>query len=206
MDAPDRSRRVRWAGRLPPRLLARLYESDARGFRDLDLCDDVGLRLYARCRTFVLVQRHEVECPVCGEVFEVTERGESACPADGCDWSTTWETYWESVRNHYAHTGRAVEAFAKFHRRFPAARSYADKILLIDELIHAFHVDERKGEAVKSVASKLLEGNKDEAVRFLDALSARDPADKQRWRAAVSGTIHGRLLAHPGREDRRKPD
>jgi hypothetical protein len=188
-------KRIRWAARLSPRLLERLYQSDARRFLDLELCDDVGFRLYARCRSFLLVQKSEVECPICGTVFAVRRDGESACLGDSCDWSTTRAEYRESVRNHYAHTGRAVEAYERFHSRFPGARSYSDKILLIDELIHSFHIDERRERAVKSVASKLLEGNKNEVVRFLDRLSALDPAEKERWRQTVSGTIHGHVVS-----------
>ena len=186
---------IRWAARLPPRLLERLYDSDARGFRDLELCDDVGLRLHARCRAFVLVHDNEVECPVCRRVYVVAPRGETRCPGDGCSWFTTSRVYWQSVRNHYAHTGRAIDAFSKFYRRYPAARSYQAKILLIDELIHSFHRDEAKHTPTKSVASKLLEGNKTEVVRFLDRLSAVDAAEKERWRLTVSRTIHGRVLA-----------
>lgn len=191
--------RIRWAARLPPRLLQRLYEADAAGFRDEELCDGVGLRLLERCRTFVLVSRGEVDCPACRQVFAVAREGTSHCPGQGCGWSTTHRAYRESIRNHYAHTGRATEAFASFHRRYPAARSYADRILLIDQLIHSFHVEEATGTPAKSVASKLLEGNKTEVVRFLDRLSARDPGEKERWRRKASETIHGRLL-RPRRE------
>ena len=65
---------------------------------------------------------------------------------------------------------------------------------LLDQLIHSFHVSEKTGELTKSVASKLLEGNKKAVVRFLDDLSALDPEDKQRWRRTVARTIDGRVL------------
>jgi hypothetical protein len=85
----------------------------------------------------------------------------------------------------------------RFHRRYPAARSYRDRILLIDELIHGFHVEEATRAPVKSAASKLLEGNKTEVVRFLDRLSAVDPDAKERWRRAVSRTIHAHVVKQP---------
>jgi hypothetical protein len=187
--------KIRWAPRLPPRLLERLYESDAKGFRDVELCDDVGLRLHERCRAFVLVHRFEVECPECRQVFTVLDAGESHCPEEACSWFTTQRVYRESLRNHYAYPGRAIGAFATFHRRYPTAESYKDRILLIDQLIHSFHLDEETALPVKSVASKLLEGNKTEVVRFLDLLSAIDPAEKARWRQAVSDTLHRRVVA-----------
>ena len=56
--------KIRWAPRLRPELLKRLYESDAKGLQDLALCDEVGIDLFERCRTFYLTTRSEVECPV----------------------------------------------------------------------------------------------------------------------------------------------
>ncbi len=193
-SSTSQSEKIRWARRLPPLLLKRLYDADARGFRDLELCEEVGSYLYARCATFHLVARGEVECPRCRAVFAVARRGASRCPAPGCGWETDGAGYRQSLRDHYAWTGRAVAAFETFHRRWPGARSYADKILLIDQLIHSFHVDEKTGASVKSVASKLLEGNKKDVVRFLDELSALDPAAKEEWRRTTAATIDARVL------------
>ena len=118
----NQKRRPDWAPRLRPQLLRRLYESDARGIQDLELCDEVGMFLFMRCRT------------------------------------------------------------------------YSQKILLIDQLIHQFHIDEKTGQEVKSVASKLFEGNKKAVVRFLDELSACDPDTKQAWRRTVATTIDRRIV------------
>jgi hypothetical protein len=182
---------------LPPPLLQRLYESDAQGVRDLELCEQVGSYLHARCATFGLVKRGEVECPLCGSVFPVVTKGGSRCTGKDCRFETTQAAYRQSIRNHYAGTGRAIAAYETFERRWPGARSYADKILLIDQLIHSFHVDEKTGRPAKSVASKLLEGNKKDVVRFLDALSARDESAKQEWRRRAATTIDARLLEGP---------
>jgi hypothetical protein len=186
--------KIRWAPRLRPRLLRWLYEADAQGFRDLALCDDVGTTLYLRCRTFVLVHQRQVECPVCHTVFAVSPQGESRCPQQGCDWTTTPDVYAQSIRNHYAFPGRAMDAFRSFYDRYPQAQTYQDKILLIDQLIHSFHIAEETGTPTKSVASKLLEGNKKAVVRFLDDLSARHPDDKDAWRRTVAGTIDRRMV------------
>jgi hypothetical protein len=174
--------------------LQRLYDADARDFRDLELCDNVGTILYLRCRTFVLVSQRQVECPACHAVFDVSPQGESRCPQEGCHWATTPDDYAQSIRNHYAFPGRAMDAYRSFYDRYPKARTYQDKILLIDQLIHSFHVVAETGTPTKSVASKLLEGNKKAVVRFLDDLSARNPDDKDAWRRTVAGTIDRRML------------
>jgi hypothetical protein len=142
-----------------------------------------------------------VECPLCGRVFAVAPDGQSPCPNDACTWSTTDRAYRESLRNHYAHTGRAIDAFDTFHRSYPAAQTYAERILLIDQLIHSFHLEEKTEVPVKSVASKLLEGNKLEVVLSLDQLSARDPSQKNAWRKKMAGTIHGRVVSPDGHEE-----
>lgn len=186
--------KIRWAPRLRPSLLKRLYESDAQGIRDIELCDEVGSTLYARCETYVLVSRHEVRCPRCRTIFTLSPKDPSKCPGEGCTWSTTGRLYRQSIKNHYAFPGRAMDAFITFYARYPQARTYQQKILLIDQLIHSFHVSERTGDPAKSVASKLLEGNKKAVVQFLDDLSARDPAAKDRWRHDMALTIDGRIV------------
>ena len=186
--------KIRWAPRLRPQRLKRLYETDAQGIRDTDLCDEVGMILFMRCRTYALVLRREVDCPTCRTVFAVKAEGESLCPSPDCDWYTTPDAYNESIRNHHAWPGRATEAFLTFYDHYPRARTYQQKILLIDQLVHSFHIDKKTGTPVKSVASKLFEGNKKAVVQFLDELSARNPGEKEAWRRAVAGTIDGKIL------------
>jgi hypothetical protein len=185
---------------LRPRLLKRLYESDARGIQDIELCDEVGTILFMRCRTYLMVRRGEVECPACHTVFRVSgledwrDTSQSHCPNEGCTWSTTRAAYRQSIHNHYASPGRALDAYQSFFERYPHARTYRQKILLIDQLIHQFHIDERTGGAVKSIASRLFEGNKKAVIRFLDELSARDPDAKQAWRRTMANTIDRRIV------------
>ncbi len=186
--------RVRWACRLRPELLARLYQADASGLHDSELCDRVGMTLFERCRTLLLVSERRVVCPACLAEFQVALDGISRCPGASCEWSIGWAGYQQSVRNHHAKSGRALEAYAGFLKGYPAARDYRARLLQIDRLIHSFHVDEKTQAPVKSVASKLLEGNKKAVVRFLDELSALDPAEKGRWRDVVAKTIDARVL------------
>lgn len=186
--------KIRWAPPLRTELLKRLYDSDATRLEDLELCDEVGITLYLRCQTFVHTNRSEVKCPACGAVFRVGCEGQSVCPRNNCGWHTTWAVYLQSIRNHGAYTGRAVEAYLTFYRTYPEARTYKQKMLLIDQLIHSFHIDLKTGREVKSIASKLLEGNKKTVVRFLNELSAINPEAKETWRRKMTMTIDGRIV------------
>ncbi|HVE76613.1 MAG TPA: hypothetical protein VND22_07600 [Actinomycetota bacterium] len=191
--------KIRWGARLPMPKLKKLYEADAAGIQDIELCDEVGSYLYSRCRTFALVKNTEVECPSCGTVVAVAKDEVSHCSNSDCDWYTDFHNYWKSIQNHYAWFGRGLGAFLGFYERYPAARTYRQKIVLIDQLIHSFHMDEA-GQPVKSVASKLLEGNKNDVVRFLDDLSAIDKDAKTQWRGVTATTVNARLLS-PSAED-----
>jgi hypothetical protein len=189
--------KIRWAPRLQPMLLKRLYDSDARGERNIELCDDVGITLYMRCRTYAMCVEHKVDCPLCRHVVTVSRTGITRCGGPGCNWETNQDEFTESVVNHYAFPGRAMGPFLHYYHHYPDARTYQEKMLLIDQLIHSFHQDEKAGNAVKSVASKLLEGNKKAVVAFLDALSALNPEDKDKWREVVATTIDKRFVTAP---------
>ncbi len=95
-----------------------------------------------------------------------------------------------------------MDAFLSFYQRYPSARTYREKLLLIDQLIHSFHVSEKTGKPAKSVASKLFEGNKKAVVQFLDDLSALDPDTRDRWRRDLANTIDRRIVeANPSTEE-----
>ena len=103
------SAKIRWAPRLRPQLLQRLYDSDAAGLRDLDLCDEVGMILYMRCRTFALVHHNQVECPQCRTVFEVVRlRARARCPREGCTGIPRKQRIRPASSTTMPFTGRAI--------------------------------------------------------------------------------------------------
>ena len=57
-----------WAPRLPQKLIRKLYESDARGFRDEVLVDEVGYAILARIDSIITATESaqgRVKCPTC---------------------------------------------------------------------------------------------------------------------------------------------
>jgi hypothetical protein len=68
LASPVRSNRggldeVRWAPRVNPSLIRRLYEADARGIVDDELFDDVGSALHARCQSILAGASRGAERP-----------------------------------------------------------------------------------------------------------------------------------------------
>ena len=67
------SRKIRWAPRVRPDKLRQLYLSDARGLLDLELLEDVGINLYCRCESILVVSdaaEGKVVCVLCGAVID----------------------------------------------------------------------------------------------------------------------------------------
>jgi ribosomal protein L37AE/L43A len=162
---------VRWAPKLPVSMIVRLYTLDAEGRHDHDLADDVGWRLLARCRDVLHVTDSEIVCPSCGTTFAVAWIGEpgahvSSCP--GCGWSVTAAEYHSSVEHRDLNGAGDREAFAEYVERFPRLKTYAEKLLAIDRVVHAVH---RTGNLA---ARNLFEGRAKQVLAQLDALAGRE--------------------------------
>ena len=162
---------IRWAPKLPVSMIVRLYTLDAEGRQDHDLADDVGWRLLARCRDVLHVTDSEVVCPSCGTTFAVTwigEQGGHASDCPGCGWSVTAVEYQASVEHRDLNGAGAREAFAEYVERFPRLRTYQEKLLAIDRVVHAVH---RTGNLA---ARNLFEGPPRQVLAQLDELAGHE--------------------------------
>jgi hypothetical protein len=186
-DMYTRPEKIRWAPKIRPKLLKKLYDTDALRIQDIDLCDDVGLRLYLRCQTIIRAHNREAECPRCGLVFKVHDSWKdpvdkiAVCPKDKCGWQITFGQYFQSKRHREIFAGNAVPVFKEYYVQYPLARSYREKMLLIDSLIHSFHVNLKTNLPGRSTANNLIEGNHKMVLEFLEGLSAVDSEKKREW-------------------------
>ncbi|HEX2037834.1 MAG TPA: hypothetical protein VHS99_26990 [Chloroflexota bacterium] len=180
--------KIRWAPKVGPEKIRRLYERDALGIVDHELIDEVGLALHARCASIVLVNDGMVRCPRCATVFKVARtyreraRGEPApdpqhvasCPTPGCGWTTTAGAWGQSWRHRELHAGWGLPVIREFAERYPLATTPRARMLLIDQLLHAFHHDLRRNAPGRLVAHNLIEGNQKQALALLDSLAYGD--------------------------------
>ncbi|HET9905814.1 MAG TPA: hypothetical protein VFQ23_04220 [Anaerolineales bacterium] len=190
--------RIKWSPRLRPALLKRLYESDALGLQDDDLCNDVGARLYLRCQTVLMVSRNEVACPRCGASFKVDTSSQGAitlCPTKDCGWQVSLTDYHQSWSKKRIWGANALPAFEEFYERFSIKLPYKEKMLLIDQLIHSFHWSMQQMLPARSAANNLIEGEHDGVIEFLDGLTGIDPARKAEWRE----TMHRMMKRRKGK-------
>src|SRR5258708_28782977 len=58
----ERLNRRLWAPKVRPEKIWQLYQNDARGLVDETLVDDVGLALYLRCESVLLVSAGRIKC------------------------------------------------------------------------------------------------------------------------------------------------
>ena len=174
---------IRWAKKVASHHLRRLYEADAAGLPDEELVDEVGLGLYDRCVSILEVTaavRGRAKCHRCGGIIlhQVGRDEELVC--ERCGWRTTRTAYRKSYKGKQLFGGAAIKAFEEFVKRYPGARTYSEKMLLIDALIHEFHWNLIRGfaepQATRPAAANLIEcAGLQEVVAFLDELSGRGP-------------------------------
>ncbi len=171
-DCMHNDPKLQWAPKVRQDKIRRLYELDARGIVDEELIEDVGIALYSRCRSILLVSSQRIECPRCATVFHAEQHDENSmivCPTQ-CGWNITGTQYHHSWRHHDL-IGTNTPAFQDFVDRYPRALSPQQKMVLIDQLIHAFHQSIRYPVPHRAAANNLIEGNHQQVVAFLDTLT-----------------------------------
>ena len=190
---PPLHERISWASKVPQAKIWQLYQNDARGTVDEDLVEDVGYRLLQRCRSIQIATNRSLECPRCGTVYQLAESepwrflpGSQPCPTPGCGWETTAEEWHASWRHRDLLGLAAMTAIEAYLRDYPRAGSTQERMLCIDQLIHAFHISLRDGEAGRSFANNLIEGSHQQVVDLLDRLFALPGGvSKDHWREEV---------------------
>jgi len=180
----DSTQRPQWAPRVSRHKIAQLYHSDAVSRPDEALCDDIGWALLARvrdCLTVTEAHQGRVKCPVCGEIvrrqsnlFHHRERDPEEVLACTCgQWQMTWDDFHRSYRNKHLGSAGLVTFFREFAERYPRAKTYGEKIVLIDTLLHRYHW-ELEGEPGGPGAVNLIGGTRNEIIAFLNQLTYGD--------------------------------
>ncbi len=163
-----------WAPRLPQALIQRLYRLDALGIVDEELIDEVGWGLRARCQSFieaVWAARGQLHCPACQNLIHYAVAPEIILLCDRCGWQAAWKDVFKTIQHKQLSGAEPVlRLFDEFVQGFPAAGTPQHKMLLIDGLLHGFHLY-LNGSPTRAVAVNLIEGRYHEVVEFLDRLS-----------------------------------
>jgi predicted RNA-binding Zn-ribbon protein involved in translation (DUF1610 family) len=170
---------VRWAPRVQPGKIRRLYELDAQGIRDKELIDEVGYALYSRCISILHVSDAmlgKVHCPTCDTIIHREVRDPAAslqCPT--CDWQTDWDDYFRTYRTQELGAIGAADMLQEFVSGWERVRMLAEKMQMIDQLIHRWHWETRRERPRSGLgrptALNLIEGNRQQVLALLDSLT-----------------------------------
>jgi hypothetical protein len=187
---------IQWAPRVKPGLIRRLYDLDAQGIYDEELIDEVGWGLLARCQSFidaVNAVAGRAVCHGCGEVIAHNRDREALLVCPRCGWRVTWGEYFQTIQHRQLSGAEHVlEMFQGYIDTFRAARGPAEKMLLIDRLLHGFHWYVRFG-STRAVAVNLIEGRLGEVIALLDRLSYSEASTSgtretwTTWRETIEG-------------------
>lgn len=162
-----------WSPRVKPALVRRLYEQDARGIHDEELLNEIGIGLLLRCQSFIEANEAvagRAVCPQCRQIVQHDRKKETVLRCE-CGWSLSWGDYFHTIQNKQLSGAEPViSLFKSYIDRYPTARTYKDKMVLIDQLLHGFHWYVKFGNT-RAVAVNLLQGRLWEIVEFLDELS-----------------------------------
>lgn len=194
---PDQDQ-FHWAKKVARRDIQRLYESDAKGLLDEDLLEKVVYTIHARVHDMFEVreaqQTGRVKCRSCGAPIPqpywmggANKNNPLRCAQ--CSWQTTCGEYFESYTGKDLLPGSRKELFQDFLERFPSAHTPQEKMLLLDWLIHEFHV--HAGVAGRLVAMNVIQGSRDQLIELLSTLAAGEAgqAAKAAWLAEEDNPV-----------------
>ncbi len=193
---------VRWASRVNPSTIRRLYEADAHGIVDEELVDEVGFALYARCQSILRVtgaQHGQVTCPRCEAIVARKGAGPWDQPDEviicsQCGWSVRWRDYLRSYQNKHLVGGGATAMHEAYVEQFANARSPREKMLAIDRLIHAFHWELVSDPGRPAARELIYARNTTELLTFLDRLTYGEGStpglreSKAQWKHKVTAS------------------
>ena len=200
---------IKWCKKVPQELISRLYNQSVSGLCDDELADEVGWFLYARCKSIISAtngfERKRLICQKCDAEIPLIENVFS-CP---CGFQATWEEFKKSYKGKQLHAANAINIFEDYQRDFPRAKTYGEKLVCIDVLIHSFHVkmsyyktlesydpENETVELNRPTGANLIEGSLYEVILFLDKLSGIEEysQEKKRWRSIVERANGGKIL------------
>lgn len=171
---PDHFNQYRWCPKVSRQALKRLYASDACGLLDTDLLDDIGYSLYVRCvqgkETYEYITSGKLRCHHCGELLPWAN-GLMVC---SCGQQYLFRDYMRSFRSNNMPSGAASQLFGRFIDEWPAAQTPAEKMRLVDWLVHEFHIDLLTGVKGRCVGINLIEGTKAQIQQLILDLAYGD--------------------------------
>lgn len=149
-----------WPAKLDIYKLKQLYLLDAKGIHDEVLADEVGLILYIRCKygkeDMERMEKFIIRCHNCGKEIG----GEGDFRQCECGYQYSYREYRRSFRRNNMPTGAASKVFDEYMIKWSLAKGYSEKMILIDTLLHEFHLSLVSGAVHRPVAMNFIDGTR----------------------------------------------
>ncbi|MDR2964185.1 MAG: hypothetical protein LBU88_00220 [Treponema sp.] len=166
-------RKLTWAKKVPRHKIKKLYEQDAKGIYDEELVDDVGLSLYVRVDSMLMVTSSNLGKAVCIECRTEIPHNYNRnflLKCSKCGWTILFGEFNDSYKKQTLHGYGALPELKNFYEKYPLAKTYAEKMFLIDWLIHTFHgnLHERPS---RPTATNVIEGSNADVANLIFTLA-----------------------------------
>lgn len=160
-----------WPDKLDIYKLNKLYKLDAKGIQDEVLADEIGLILYLRCKygksDMELMEKNQIRCHICNHIIN----GETDFRQCECGYQYSYREYRRSFRRNNMPTGAAEKTFDDYMKKWCIAKGYNEKIVLIDTLLHAFHLSLVSGATHRPVAMNFMDGTREQIESVISNLA-----------------------------------
>lgn len=170
---PDKYNVFCWPQKLDIRKLNRLYMLDAKGIHDEILADEVGLTIYIRCKfgkeDMQRMEKNIIRCHGCGNELV----GESDFRKCMCGYQYSYREYRRSFCRNNMPRGAAAKVFDAYIQSWVRAKSYHEKMILIDSLLHEFHVSLISGATHRPVAMNFIDGTRKHVEDIINNLAKK---------------------------------
>lgn len=170
---PEKYNVFSWPAKLDLQKLNRLYMQDAKGIWDETLADEIGLTLYLRCKygkeDAERMEHCIIRCHHCGGDI----KGDGDFRQCTCGYQYSYREYRRSFHKNNMPAGAASKAFEAFMAGWNLARTYNEKMILIDILLHEFHLSLVSGAVHRSVAVNFIDGTRKKIEYIINGLAVK---------------------------------
>ena len=167
----DRYNKFKWPDKLNITKLKQLYLLDSKGIPDEVLADEIGLTLYLRCKygkeDMELLERYMIRCHNCNSVIE----GHDDFRECKCGYQYSYREYRRNYRKNNMPSGAAAKVFDEYIQNWIREQGYNSKMILIDKLLHEFHLSLVSGAIHRPVAMNFIDGTREKVTNIINELA-----------------------------------
>ena len=172
----EKLNKYKWSPKISRHEIKRLYDLNAKHIYDEELVDKVGYTLYARClqgrdEAVLNLNNKKLRCHKCEKIHVPPENGFILC---SCGYAYIYSEYRKSFQRERMPSGAATPFFNEFINKWERAKTYHEKMLAIDYIIHECHLNMISNVKRGFAGCNLIEGTKKQVSEFILELAYGD--------------------------------